>query len=141
MSFAVFGVNKVKARAAAAKFIREVEMRTAGAIAIEVGKGGDLGTHFNNVINRAECPNQYEKALSQKFDEICETAKPSIISKKYDAPAAAIEYLELLGGTAFIKQQVGVVDGMGEPVFTKNGKKQKLEWLLFDRQTMKAIRK
>ena len=141
MSFAVFGINKVKARVAAVKFIREVEMRSRGAIAIEAGKGGDLGRHFNNVISGGECPEQYEKALNQKFTEICDSAKPSIISKKYDAPAAAIEYLGLVGGNAFIKQQIGIVDGMNEPVFTKNGKKQKLEWLLFDRQAMKAIRK
>lgn len=141
MSFAVFGINKVKARAAAVKFIREVEMRSRRAISIEALKGGDLGKHFNNVIDRSECTEQYEKALNQKFIEICESAKPSIISKKYDAPAAAIEYLGLIGGSAFIKQQIGIVDGMNEPVFTKNGKSQKLEWLLFDRQTMKAIRK
>ncbi len=117
MGFAVFGVNKVKARVSA-------------AIEVEARKGGDLGIHFENVAKSDPCPDQYENALDQKFKEICDSAKPSIISKKYDAPAAAIEYLELIGGSAFIKQQVGVVDGMNEPVFAKNGKKQKLEWLL-----------
>jgi len=140
MSFAVFGVNTVKAKASAVKFIREVEARRPGAIAREASKGGDLGAHFDNVVNSNECPIQYEKALNEKFTEICDSAKWSIISKKYDAPAAAIEYRELLGRPASIRQQVGVVDGANKPVFTRNGKKQKLEWLLFDVQSMKAIR-
>lgn len=144
MGFAVFGVNKVKCKDDAFKYISAAEGKAGAVLTTEAARGGELGKHFENVISGTVDPDQYERALSERFNALCSSAKWTCISPKYDTPAAAIEYMQRLtadGGKGCIKQHVGVTDGMGEAVFTKLGKKQKLEWLLFDTESMKVVRK
>jgi len=145
MTFAVFGVNKVKCRDAAFKFIASSESKSRAVIKREIDHfGGELGLHFENIINSIVCPDQYELALKEHTKTLCSAAKWSAISPKYDSPAAAIEYLEMLnagGDKGCIKQQVIVTDAEGKPVYGKRAKTPKKEWLLFDRSAMRAIRK
>lgn len=144
MSFAVYGVNKVKCKDQAFRFIADTEKRSIAVIETEIGRGGRMGLHFKNYLEGIENKDDYELALKEKAASLEASANWTCISPKYDAPCAAVEYLEMLkseGGKGCIKQQVGCVDGTGEAVFTKLGKKQKLEWLLFDTQSMKVVRK
>ena len=65
MSFSVFGVNKVKCKDAAFKFIANTESGAKSVIITESEAGGHLGKHFENVLSGGVCPDQYERAMSR----------------------------------------------------------------------------
>lgn len=135
MSFAVFGINRVKAKDNAVKSINSWEKKKVFLVKERIEKTDDaLSKYLNHFINCNDPGVElYEAALEEAFKEELQIIKPSKISTLYDGIAPAKLYLKLAkegsgDESLHIKQKVKVFDGDKKPVFTKNGKSQKTEW-------------
>lgn len=136
MSFAVFGVNIVKAEKKAHQELRRLEMNKDSRNDYMKNHLDEISDHLANVKEFIQDPEQYQRAFEEMTRQILRESKPVKVSVLYDGLQPAKEYRDMLvkqgDKTAHIKQKYGEVDMAGEPILNKSRTSQKMAWRLLN---------